>query len=32
MMQRLEEKNVRDFSMELIWTKVQMAATFVGGW
>ena len=23
---------MRDFSIELIWTKVQMVVTFIGGW
>ena len=23
---------MKDFSIELIWTKVQMVATFIGGW
>ena len=25
-------KNMKDFSIELIWTKVQMVATLIGGW
>ena len=29
---RLEETKMRDFSIDLIWTKVQIAFTALGGW